>query len=57
MIDPVIDLMNELDEAKAELEELEECGDLEDRFEAAQKVADLEEQLFKARMRDVGERC
>lgn len=57
MIDEVLDIMAELDEAKAELEELEECGDLEERLEAAQKVEDIKNRLFKARMRDTGERC
>lgn len=36
------ELRNELEEAALELEETEECGDLEDRVEAANKVADLQ---------------
>lgn len=55
--DKIIEMMKELEELQGEQEELEECGDLEDRLELAQKVADLETELFKARMRETGESC
>jgi hypothetical protein len=55
--DKIIEMMKELEELQAEQKELDECGDPEDRLEMDQKVADLETELFKARMRETGESC
>ena len=40
----------QLEEAKAEADELEECGDLEERLEALMHVTDLEKELKRARL-------
>ena len=50
------DILKELEEAKCQQEELDGCGDLEDRFENLQRIEDLEALLFKVRMRETGER-
>jgi Mg-chelatase subunit ChlD len=44
----LIQLQSEIEEAKAELEELEEGGDLEDRLEAAFRLEELEAKLRRA---------
>jgi len=49
MSEAIAMLQNELAEALCELDELSECGDLEDRFDAAQRVSELEDKLSKAR--------
>jgi len=41
-MDRVLELLEELNEAKAALEEAEECGDLEERMELAFRVHELE---------------
>jgi len=55
MIDPILDLMEELDAARIDLEEANESGDLEDRLELSQRVSDLEDQLERERLKDTGE--
>lgn len=40
--------------AQAELEEANECGDLEDRLAIAQSIAELEARLFRARLQSTG---
>jgi len=47
--DPVYILQRHLDEAENELEELMECGDLEDQIEAIMLVDTLRGQLAYAR--------
>lgn len=46
------DLEEALADAKVTLEELNECGDLEDRLEAAQAVADAEANLSRHLLTD-----
>lgn len=53
-MDRLIELMNELQDAEVELEEANECGTLEERLEAAQKVADLRIAHTEAVMRETG---
>lgn len=55
-MDRLIELLREIDDAKLELEELNECGDLEDRLEAAQRLEDLKIEHFRESMRETGER-
>lgn len=50
MSEAIARLQNELAEALCELDELNECGDLEDRFDAAQRVSELEDRLSRARI-------
>jgi hypothetical protein len=56
LIDQIEIIRAELDDARAKLEELNECGDLEDRLDAAQRVADLERALEAQRFAETGER-
>jgi len=53
-MDRLIQLLNEIKEAEAELEELEECGDLEDRLEAAMRLEDLKAEHFRQKMIETG---
>jgi len=53
-VDRLIELINELQDAEVELEEANECGTLEERLEAAQKVEDLRAEHFKAKMLETG---
>lgn len=53
-MDRLIELLSEIEEAKCELEEINECGDLEERLEAAQRVEDLEAQHLREKMRETG---
>ncbi len=53
-MDRLIELLNELQEAEVELEEANECGTLEDRLEAAQKVEDLRNEHLRARLIETG---
>lgn len=53
-MDLLMDLMNELRDAEVELEEANECGTMEERLEAAQKVEDLRTAHFKAGMIETG---
>jgi hypothetical protein len=39
------DLRQRLEDALTDLEEAEECGDLEDRMEAATKVANIQSKM------------
>lgn len=43
-----------LEDARLTLDELNECGDLEDRLEAAETVARLEKQLAQAKRTTAG---
>ena len=54
MNDDIQTLEESLEEAQCELEEANECGDLEDRLELAQRVEDLEARLFRARLQSTG---
>lgn len=54
MNDDLIELQNEINDAKAELEELNECGDLEDRLEAAFHLEELESKFFRETMLQTG---
>jgi hypothetical protein len=56
-MDRWIELLREISEAQCELEELNECGDLEERLEAAQRLQDLENERFRLSMRETGENC
>lgn len=55
VLDKLLDLLHEIEAAEVELEELEECGDLEERLEAAQRLEDLRAEHFKQSCRDMGE--
>jgi hypothetical protein len=54
MNDRLIELINEIQDCRCELEELDECGDLEGRMERALKLADLEQEHFKLKMIETG---
>lgn len=47
-------LQEDLQDAKCHLDEVNECGDLEDRLEALQQVEDIERALFRARLGATG---
>lgn len=49
MTDRLTRALEELEEAQAELEEVNECGDLESRLAAAIAVEEAEEALSRAR--------
>tara|TARA_B110000263_G_C15058523_1_gene396287 strand:+ start:474 stop:641 length:168 start_codon:yes stop_codon:yes gene_type:complete len=51
-MDRLIELLDEIEEAKTELEELNESGDLESRLEAATRVEDLEAEHFREAERE-----
>ena len=53
-MDKLIDLLNEIADAEVELEELNECGDLEERFEAAERLEDLKAEHFRQKMLETG---
>jgi hypothetical protein len=53
-VDRLIELLNEIAEAEAELEELNECGDLEERLEAALRLDDLKAKHFRETMIETG---
>ena len=53
-MDNIIELMGQVEDAEIEIDELNECGDLESRLEAAEKLSDLEDKLFRARMIETG---
>ncbi len=53
-MDRLIELLNEIAEAEAELEELNECGDLEERLEAALRLDDLKAKHFRETMIETG---
>lgn len=53
-MDRVLELLQEIDDAECELEELNECGDLEERLEAAQKVEDLKREHFRLTIEETG---
>ena len=48
--DKLIDLLNAIDDAKCELEELNECGTLEERLEVSLRIEELKAQHFRAKM-------
>jgi hypothetical protein len=50
LINPIDQAAKEVDDAKIALEEINECGDLEDRLEAAQELEDAEARLLQARL-------
>jgi hypothetical protein len=56
MVDQIEVIQAELDAARAELEELNECGDLLDCLDAAERVANLERALEARRFEETGER-
>jgi len=53
-MDKLIELMNEISDAECELEELNECGTLEERLEIAQKIEELKISYFKQTMIETG---
>ena len=53
-MDKLLELAGELEEARVDLEEANECGDLDERLQMALKVSELEELLFKASMIETG---
>lgn len=48
-IDPILQLISDIDDAKIELEELQESGDLEEVFSLALEIADMEQELLRLR--------
>ena len=54
VMDKLLELVGELEEARVDLEEANECGDLDERLKMALKVSELEELLFKASMIETG---
>lgn len=54
MNDRVIELINEIQDCRCELEELNECGDLEDIMECQLRLEDLEREHFKLTMAETG---
>lgn len=54
--DKVLDLITEIQDLEAELEEMNECGDLEDRMECAIRLEAAKAAHFKAVMMEGGER-
>ena len=53
-MDELMDLVNRIADAKLNLEELNEAGDLEERLEAAELLAELEEKHFRLSMIESG---
>lgn len=53
-MDRLIELLEEIDDAECELEEINECGDLEDRLEAALRLEDLKAEHFRLKMEETG---
>jgi len=47
---PIDRCLEEIEDAKAELEELNECGDLEERLEKAYEIEELESKLTRLRI-------
>ena len=54
--DRLLELLSEIDDAKCELEELNECGTLEERLECALRIEELEAEHFRQKMIETGER-
>jgi len=48
-IDPILQLISDIDDAKIELEELQESGDLEEVFTLALEIEDMEQELTRLR--------
>lgn len=48
-IDPILQLISDIDDAKIELEELQESGDLEEVFTLSLEIADMEQELLRLR--------
>jgi len=48
-IDPILQLISDIDDAKIELEELQESGDLEEVSALAFEIADMEQELMRLR--------
>lgn len=57
MTDRLLELISEIQDCEAELEELNECGDLEDRMECLIRLETLQAAHFKALMIEGGERA
>jgi len=53
-MDNLIDLFNQIADAQCTLDELNECGTLEDRLKASEKLSELEERHLKASMAETG---
>ena len=53
-MDDLQTLEEALADALCELEEANECGDLEDRFTLSQHVSDLEARIFRAKLQSTG---
>jgi hypothetical protein len=51
-LDPILELMSEIDGTRVEMEEALECGELEAVLELAFKLDDLERQLVFARAKE-----
>lgn len=56
MTDRLLDLINQIQDCETELEELEECGCLEERMDCALRLEELKATHFKAKMEETGER-
>lgn len=54
MIDHLLELKQAIEDQKALIEELEECGELEERLEAALELDRLEGEFFRQKMIETG---
>lgn len=54
--DKILDLISEIQDLEAELEEINECGDLEDRLDLAMRLEEKKAEHLKAVMVEGGER-
>lgn len=53
-MDRLVELLNEIADAECELEEANECGNLEDRLEAAQRLEDFKAEYLRESLRETG---
>ena len=54
MADRLIELQQEIEDQRCLVEELTECGDLEDRLDAALELERLEAEFLQEKLRETG---
>lgn len=52
--DRLLALLSKIDDLATELEELEECGTLEERLECSLRIEELRREHFRASMEETG---